>query len=80
MTTLPVTAPTVTPPSTYTDWDPAHVDLLTLPELAAHFTIPQEILRLSIWDDAFPQCRLNTRREMVWRVPDVAEYLDGQRR
>lgn len=68
----------MTAPTTYDDWNPARVDVVTLPELSSYFGIPEPLLCTCLYDDAFLRLfRLNERGQLVARVPDVAEYIDG---
>ncbi|MCA1962238.1 MAG: hypothetical protein LDL33_15780 [Desulfomonile sp.] len=62
--------------STANDRDPAHVDVLTLAQLAEHFRIPADVLEHCLYDDAPPPFRLNDQGLMVWRLPDVQKYLN----
>jgi len=67
--------------NTHNDWNPAHVDLMTLPEIAQHFGVPIALLGImERHDRAFPAWRRNARGDRVWRLPDMVEYMDGQRK
>lgn len=65
---------------TYRDWNPLSVDLATACGAAHHFGLPIEQLWISAtFDPAFPRYRRDGLGRRVWRLPDIAEYLDGQR-
>jgi len=66
--------------STYHDWNPCNVDLLTIDQLAKHLGIPLELLGISAaMDPAFPSPRRCDDGLYRWRLSDAWEWYEGQR-
>jgi hypothetical protein len=68
------------PINTHQDWNAERVDLLSCCGIAQHFGIPVELVWTMAASDAqFPHYQRDSRGCRRWRLPDVIEYLEGQR-
>lgn len=66
--------------STYNDWNPVNVDLLSCCEISHFIGVPlAEIWKWVAFDQTFPQYRRDANGCRKFRWPDIVELLDGAR-
>ncbi len=65
--------------STYTDWDPRRVDLLSAADLERHTGIPIDEWEHNTWAPDFPNYRRDAAGVKRWRWPDIVEWMENLR-